>query len=552
MNIVTPSEIELGHKSSDKAPWWKGAVIYHIYPRSFYDSNGDGIGDLRGCIEKLDHIASLGVDAIWLSPFFKSPQADYGYDISDYKEIDPTFGTLDDFDDLVEQAHSRGLKIIIDQVYAHTSDQHAWFEESRQSRKNVKSDWYVWADPKIDGMPPNNWQSVFGGPAWEWDARRQQYFMHNFLKEQPQLNVHNLDVQNAILEIMRFWIDRGVDGFRMDAINFAMHNRAMTDNPPSNLERSRVTRPFDMQKRIHNQSQPEIPLFMERIRKELDKHGEIFTVAEIGGDEALSEMRDYTYGDKRLNSAYSFDFLDGPPVSADKVRGTLGNWIGEDGEGWPSWAFENHDAPRAVSRWAKPENRWFAARNYMMLLLSLRGNAFIYQGEELGLPQGEVAFEHLKDPEAIANWPRTLGRDGARVPMPWNKNADHAGFTTGTPWIPVDPKQAELAVDTQTDDIPCMLRFTKYAMGVRKRTLALRLGSMTFMDTHNSSVLAFMRRHDEEHIMCVYNFSDKHSKWNHHLGKGWKVMFSHDGMSDGWEVPHDLPAYSAYWAKLTK
>lgn len=549
---MVQSDIASEETPLSEVPWWKGAVIYHIYPRSFYDSNGDGIGDLRGCIEKLDHIAGLGVDAIWLSPFFKSPQADYGYDISDYKEIDPTFGTLDDFDDLIEEAHKRDLKIIIDQVYAHTSDQHAWFEESRQSKDNAKADWYVWADPKIDGTPPNNWQSVFGGPSWEWDARRQQYYMHNFLKEQPQLNVHNPVVQDEIINIMRFWMDRGVDGFRMDAINFAMHNRAMTDNPPSNRDMASVTRPFDMQKRIHNQSQPEIPLFMERIRKELDKYGDIFTVAEIGGDEALSEMREYTYGDKRLNSAYSFDFLDGPPVSADKVRGTLGNWKGEENEGWPSWAFENHDAPRAVSRWASPEKRWNAARNYMMLLLSLRGNAFIYQGEELGLPQGEVAFEHLKDPEAIANWPRTLGRDGARVPMPWVKDAEHAGFTTGTPWIPVDPKQAALAVDTQDGCEPCMLTFTRAALSLRKKSAALTRGSMTFLDTHNASVLAFMRRYKDEHFMCVYNFSDKHSLWNHHLGKGWKVVFSHDGMSDGWEVPHNLPAYSAFWAKLEK
>ncbi len=549
MNIETPIEKSAEDKPVDTAPWWKGAVIYHIYPRSYYDSNGDGIGDLRGCIEKLDYIASLGVEAIWLSPFFQSPQADFGYDISDYKEIDPSFGTLQDFDDLITEAHKRDIKIIIDQVYAHTSDQHAWFEESRQSRHNPKSDWYVWADPKIDGMPPNNWQSVFGGPAWEWDARRQQYYMHNFLKEQPQLNLHNLEVQEAILETMRFWMERGVDGFRMDAINFAMHNRAFTDNPPSLIDMSRVTRPFDMQKRIHNQSQPETPLFMERIRQEVDKYGDIFTVAEIGGDEAASEMRSYTADDKRLNSAYSFDFLDGPPISADKVRGTLEKWTGENGEGWPSWAFENHDARRAISRWATPENRWDAARCYMMLLLSLRGNAFIYQGEELGLPHGEVAFEHLKDPEAIANWPRTLGRDGARVPMPWVKNGLNAGFSSGTPWMPIDPKQAEFAVDTQTDDAPCMLRFTKFALAVRKQNKALKFGDMKFLETGNPSVLAFTRSYEDEQYLCVFNFSDKHSKWKHTVGSGFIVQFSDDSMTDGHEVPPDMPAYGAYWAK---
>jgi len=380
------TKIDSKTKEDPSTQWWKGAVIYHIYPRSFLDTNGDGIGDLRGVIEKLDYIASLGVDAIWLSPFFKSPQADFGYDISDYLDIDPEFGTLDDFDEMIAKAHDKGLKIIVDQVYAHTSDQHAWFEESRQSRDNPKSDWYVWHDPKIDGTPPNNWQSVFGGAAWEWDARRQQYFMHNFLKEQPQLNVHNPVVQDALLDVMKFWLERGVDGFRLDALDFAMHNRALTDNPPSLAHMDNVTRPFDMQVRKHNQSQPEVPAFLERLRSLMDEYENIFTVAEIGGQNAIVEMKAYTEGELRLNSAYNFDFLGQNPISRHQVEYSLGKWTGNKGEGWPAWAFSNHDAPRCVSRWAPVEKRWNAARLYMMLLLSLRGNAFIYQGEELGLP----------------------------------------------------------------------------------------------------------------------------------------------------------------------
>ena len=228
-------------------PWWKGAVIYQIYPRSFRDTNGDGIGDLPGILLGLDHIASLGVDGIWISPFFTSPMADFGYDVADFCGVDPVFGTLEDFDAVVAKAHKLGLKVIIDQVYSHTSDQHAWFAEGRASRTGTKADWYVWADPKAEGSPPNNWQSVFGGPSWEWDARRGQYYLHNFLKEQPDLNVHNIDVQEALIAASRFWLDRGVDGFRLDALNFTMHDRALKDNPPSGVAPEDATRSFDMQ-----------------------------------------------------------------------------------------------------------------------------------------------------------------------------------------------------------------------------------------------------------------------------------------------------------------
>ncbi|HSD00492.1 MAG TPA: alpha-amylase family glycosyl hydrolase, partial [Casimicrobiaceae bacterium] len=264
-------------------PWWRGAAIYQIYPRSFADSNGDGIGDLPGITSKLDYVRDLGVDGIWLSPFFTSPMRDFGYDVADYCDVDPVFGTLDDFDALVERAHALGLKVIIDQVYSHTSDQHAWFQESRASRDSSKSDWYVWADAKADGSPPNNWQSVFGGPAWTWDARRGQYYLHNFLREQPDLNLHNRAVQDALLDAARFWLDRGVDGFRIDAINFAMHDPQLRDNPPATHDRKR-TRPFDFQQHIYNQSHPDIVKFLERLREVTDGYGDRFTLAEVGGD----------------------------------------------------------------------------------------------------------------------------------------------------------------------------------------------------------------------------------------------------------------------------
>ena len=330
-------------------PWWKGAAIYQIYPRSFADSSGDGIGDLPGILEKLDYVASLGVDAIWLSPFFPSPMRDFGYDVADYCGVDPIFGTLGDFDAIVERAHALKLKVIIDQVYSHTSDQHPWFRESRSNRTNPKADWYVWADAKADGSPPTNWQSVFGGPAWTWDARRGQYYFHNFLAEQPGLNVHNPDVQQALLDVAAFWLDRGVDGFRLDAINFAMHDPELRDNPPASPG-SKRSRPFDFQEHRYNQSHPDIAKFLERIRELTDRYGGRFTVAEVGGDDPLAEMHAFTADDARLNSAYGFNFLYADKLTPALVASVAEDWPEE--AGWPSWAFENHDAPRAISRWA--------------------------------------------------------------------------------------------------------------------------------------------------------------------------------------------------------
>ncbi|HKQ13643.1 MAG TPA: alpha-amylase family glycosyl hydrolase, partial [Steroidobacteraceae bacterium] len=289
--------------------WWLGAPIYQIYPYSFADSNDDGVGDLAGIASRLEHVAALGVAAVWLSPFFTSPMKDFGYDIADYRDVDPRFGTLADFDRLIERAHALGLKVIIDQVYSHTSDQHAWFRESRTSRDNPLADWYVWADARPDGSPPNNWQSVFGGPAWTWDARRRQYYLHNFLAQQPDLNVHNSRVQDELLESARFWLDRGVDGFRLDAVNYAMHDPQLRDNPPAPADGRVRTRPCDFQLPVHNKSHPDIPVFIERIRELVDRYRDRFTVAEVGGSDADADMKSFTAGAKRFHSAYGFNFL---------------------------------------------------------------------------------------------------------------------------------------------------------------------------------------------------------------------------------------------------
>lgn len=485
--------------------WWRGATIYQVYPRSFADSNGDGIGDLPGITAHLDHIADLGVDAVWLSPFFTSPMKDFGYDVADYCGVDPIFGTLEDFDALVARAHALGLKLIVDQVYSHTSDAHPWFTESRSDRHNPKADWYVWADAKPDGSPPNNWQSVFGGPAWTWDARRGQYYMHNFLSAQPQLHVHHPEVQQALLDVARFWLDRGVDGFRVDAINFAMHSPDLADNPPAPDDGSPRTRPFDFQLHVHNQSHPDIPRFLERLRALLDEYGATFTVAEVGGADSDREMKLFTHGQTRLNSAYGFDFLYAPSLTPQVVADAVAAWPDTPGTGWPSWAFENHDAPRAISRWAGPEDRAAFARMKMLLLACLRGNIFLYYGEELGLTQVDVPFDRLQDPEAIANWPLTLSRDGARTPMPWSADAPNLGFSDADPWLPLGPDHGALAVDRQRGDAASMLSLTRRLLAFRAGEEALLWGSMRIV-TATDTLLAFERDYEGERLFCQFNF----------------------------------------------
>lgn len=506
MNIMmSPHSVDSA--SLDPAvPWWRGASIYQIYPRSFADSNGDGVGDLPGVTARLDYVAALGVDAIWLSPFYPSPMDDFGYDVADYCGVDPLFGTLDDFDRLVERAHALGLRVTIDLVFAHTSDRHDWFTASRASRNNDHADWFVWADARPDGTPPSNWQSVFGGPAWTWDARRQQYYLHNFLPSQPQLNVHNPRVQDALLDVARFWLDRGVDGFRVDAINFAMHDPALRDNPPAPPSNKPRTRSFDFQQKLYNQSHPDIPAFLERLRALTDEYDAIFTVAEVGGDDADREMKLFTAGDGRLNSAYGFDFLYADALTPQLVRESAEQWPDAPGIGWPSWAFENHDAPRALSRWGgdgQPDRRFAAMK--MALLCALRGNIIIYYGEELGLDQVDIPFELVKDPEALKNWPLTLSRDGARTPMPWHGGARHGGFTEGDPWLPLGPRHVGMAVDRQVADPDSQLHVTRRLLALRRAEPALRLGAIGNWST-DGDLLQFDRWLGDDRIRCLFNF----------------------------------------------
>jgi len=533
--------------------WWRGAVIYQIYPRSFRDTNNDGIGDLRGIAEGLEYIASLGVDGIWISPFFTSPMRDFGYDVSDYCGIDPSYGTFEDFDRIIERSHALGLKVIIDQVYSHTSDEHAWFKECRADQTNAKADWYVWADPKPDGSPPSNWQSVFGGSAWQWDGPRKQYYLHNFLTSQPDLNVHNPQVQEAVLDVMRFWLDRGVDGFRLDALNFSMHDPELRDNPPSGAPIDEVTRPFDMQIKQYNQSHDDIPAFLERLRGVLDEYDDRFTVAEVGGPNPLAEMKAFTEGGKRLDSAYNFDFLYAPDLTAARVRASLNQWDGTPDEGWPSWAFSNHDAPRSITRWSTEKNRGQIARLSLLLLLSLRGNPIIYQGEELGLPQGFVPFEDLLDPEAIANWPHTLGRDGARTPIPWVASAPQAGFSQANQtWLKVDRDHTALAIDQQVKDPTSMINYTRNLLDQRRALATLVSGSSELLDTPDE-VVAFIRSGTGDDVLCAFNLADYPVDWSPpSTFTDAKIVANEHKTGSGAAIPKRMEGRSGYWAVIDR
>ncbi len=509
---ASPTSTAPDAKTAIHHPWWRGAVIYQIYPRSFLDTNGDGIGDLRGCIEGLEYIASLGVDGIWISPFFTSPMNDFGYDVADYCNVDPIFGTLADFDELVNKAHQLNLKVIIDQIYSHTSDAHEWFNESRQDATNPKADWYVWADPKPDGSPPNNWQSVFGGPAWTWEARRGQYYLHNFLHSQPDLNVRNKEVQDALLQVAKFWLDRGVDGFRLDAINFAMHDPQLRDNPPAPTEGRIISRPFDLQQHIYNQSHPDILPFLERVRAVVNAYEDRFTVAEVGGPDPIAEMKAFTQNGKRLDSAYSFDFLYADTLTPHKLKTALNTWGEDEGEGWPSWAFSNHDAPRAISRWHDGSDPEHFAKMASALLLSIRGNPILYQGEELGMPQTPIPFEKLQDPEAIANWPQTLGRDGARTPLPWDAEQVFAGFSKSEPWLPIGDDQSALAINRQESQPKSTLNFVRTMLQVRRQSAALRYGDLQILPSPYP-LFAFVRTEGDEAVLCVFNLGNTVVAW---------------------------------------
>ncbi len=531
--------------------WWRGAVIYQIYPRSFQDSNGDGIGDLAGIIHRMEHIADLGVDAIWISPFFRSPMLDFGYDVSDYRDVDPMFGTLGDFDALINRAHDLGLKVLIDLVLSHTSNQHPWFQESQQNKTNAKADWYVWADAKPDGTPPNNWLSIFGGSAWEWSGERMQYYLHNFLKEQPDLNFHNPAVQEELLSVARFWLDRGVDGFRLDTINFYFHDAELRDNPALNPEARNATiapevNPYNWQDHIHDKNRPENLDFLRRLRAVMDEYPAATAVGEVGDAQyGLEIQSEYTSGGDKMHMCYSFEFLSGLTPDAERVVKVLSDYENTVGDGWACWAFSNHDVVRHATRWALDDD---AIRLYAGLLLSLRGSVCLYQGEELGLTEAYVAFEDLQDPYGIRFWPKFKGRDGCRTPIPWVADNQNGGFSEAKPWLPVAPEHLARAVAKQTGAQESTMASYKQIIDWRKTQAPLIKGKMRGLRAVGP-VVEFIRCHEGEEVLCAFNLSNDVQRIPLADGTWERIVSPFDGEPMGDEMM--LPPYEAGFARRT-
>ena len=508
------------------ADWWRGAVIYQIYPRSYQDTNGDGIGDLAGIAQRLDHVASLGVDAIWISPFMTSPMKDFGYDISDYRDVDPIFGTLHDFDRLIDKAHGLGLKVIIDQVLSHSSDQHAWFKESRGSRDNAKADWYVWAEPKADGTPPNNWLSLFGGPAWQWDSRRRQYYLHNFLVEQPDLNFHNPAVRDALLGEVRFWLDRGVDGFRLDTANFYVHDVALRDNPvlPA-ADRSEIyapsNDPYNYQDHRYDRNRPETLDFMRSLRRLVDEYGAML-LGEIGERIRGSElMAQYSADGDKLHMCYAFDFLSGRMPDVKGIKNTITRFEEASQDGWACWAFSNHDVVRHATRWAEGcDDADIILKLAANILMTLRGSVCLYQGEELGLTEADIAYKDIVDPQGLNLWPEVKSRDGCRTPIVWDSAAKNGGFSSATPWLPIPPEHMDKAVDRMERGDDTLLHHYRRLIAFRKTVPSLVSGALAFLDS-DPQVLAMTRSIDRETCLCVFNLAEEPSAFA--LPAGMKV-----------------------------
>ncbi|MCW7540938.1 alpha-glucosidase family protein [Aquabacterium sp. A7-Y] len=539
--------------------WWRGGVIYQIYPRSFADSNGDGIGDLPGIIDKLPYIAGLGVDAIWISPFFRSPMKDFGYDIADYRDVDPMFGSLADFDRLIARAHELGVKVVIDQVLSHTSDQHPWFKESRKSRSNPKADWYVWAHPKADGTPPTNWLSVFGGSAWQWDATRRQYYLHNFLTSQPDLNFHCEEVQEQILSDIRFWLDRGVDGFRFDACNFHFHDRQLRDNPPAARRDNKTvqdTNPYGMQAHKYDKTQFENIAFLEKVRELLNEYNAA-SVGEVGDDNSLATMAAYTASGNKLHMAYSFNLLTAENT-ATYIRSQVEELEAAMDGGWPCWSIGNHDVARVLTRWGGPDATPAYNKVALAMLLSLRGSACWYQGDELGLPEADIPFEKLQDPYGITFWPEFKGRDGCRTPMPWQHDLPHAGFSGGQdvePWLPVPPEHAARAVDVNEADPASPLHFTRRFLAWRKTQPALIEGDIVFLDTPEP-VLALVRTPASgKPLLALFNLGKEAVTLELPDAPASRALDGHgfDALQCGQRDGHrfTLPAYGAYFGEAS-
>ncbi|MCW7505786.1 glycoside hydrolase family 13 protein [Leptospira paudalimensis] len=523
--------------------WWKEAVIYQIYPRSFQDSNGDGIGDLEGIIQRLDYLAgskdSLGIDAIWFSPVYPSPMFDFGYDISDYEEIDPVFGDIQTFKRLLKEAHKRGIRIIMDLVVNHTSHLHPWFIESRSSVNSPKRDWYIWKQANHNG-PPNNWLGAFGGSGWEYDKRTGEYYFHSFLKEQPDLNWRNPDVEDAIFRMMKYWLDMGVDGFRLDVVNLYVKDEFFRNNASYFMK---GPRPYDKQVHTYDRDRPEMHGILRRMRKLLDSYSEKrMFVGEIMQDFPGNVLLPATYCGRNdeLHLAFNFMFLFSP-WKAERFYQIVKDFesaLGEDN--WPNYTLSNHDFPRHITRYEKGDETLDRAKLAACMMLTLRGTPFLYYGEEIGMKRQKVPFNKIQDPVGKRYWPFHPGRDPERIPMPWD-GSDTTGFTTGKPWLPLYEDSNTLNVESQKQD-PNSLFFTyKKLIQIRKERKSLRKGKLKILLSDDKQALYYKRRDGKEETYIFLNFSSKPvrvsypRKWNLN-----QILFSSKNRNASFELEKEL------------
>jgi alpha-glucosidase len=487
--------------SKNKYLWWHNGIIYQIYPRSFQDSNGDGVGDLPGITKRLDYLKWLGIEALWISPIYPSPMADFGYDISDYQDIHPIFGTFNDFEVLLTEIHRRGMKLILDLVPNHTSDQHPWFLESKSSKNNPKRNWYLWKDGKEDGSVPNNWRSVFGGSAWEWDENTQQYYYHGFLKEQPDLNWRNPEVQEMMLNVMRFWLDKGVDGFRVDVMWHMIKDEKWRDNPVNPDYKPHMST-YDELLPVYSTDQPEVHEIIRKMREVLDSYGERMMIGEIYLP--IHKLMSY-YGvdNKGAHLPFNFQLLSLPwdsrqiATAIDEYEGVLPD------DGWPNWILSNHDNPRITSRVGVEQ-----AKVAAVMLLTLRGTPTVYYGDEIGMRDVPIPFEEVQDPQGLNMPDKNLSRDPARTPMQWN-SGEKAGFTDGKPWLRIDKLYSRINVDGQKGDSHSTLSLYKRLIELRQKEDALMFGD--YIPVYSDSQIIVYERavSGSSRFMVILNLSHR-------------------------------------------
>jgi alpha-glucosidase len=507
--------------NNKKDAWWKHGVIYHIYPLSFNDSNNDGKGDIPGIITKLDYLSELGVDAIWLSPVYSSPMMDFGYDVSDYYTIDPVFGTMDDFKKLLDEAHARGIRVIMDMIMNHTSHLHPWFLESKSSKyNNPKHDWYIWHNPR-KGRKPNRWKSALGGSAWEYDKTTKQYYLHTFLKEQPDLNWRNKYMRKAFFDIIEFWLNMGVDGFRFDAINMIVKHAKLRNNPA-------LFGIFRIKEKWSTRNQPYSYTVIRKMRKLFDKYEDAVSIGEIyafpPGNPAVSASY-LGCGNDMLDLTFDFSIVF-RWWNARRYYNCIRNWYEHiPDNGWPSIVFSNHDLCRSYNRFGIGFHKKEKAKVAAVLLLTLKGTPFIYYGEEIGMKNTWIAKSQLQDPIGKPFWPFYQGRDMARTPMQWNAQ-QHAGFSNTQPWLPVNSSYVENNVEQQKEDKDSLYNIYKTLLSLRKEHKPLQAGEWEPMLCGKRGIIAYAREYDNEKIIVLLNFTASSKKARIHHTSEWQVLFS--------------------------